>query len=108
MHWIYKTLITLGIVIALVPALGFPARWENTFLVIAGIGIIALAAFQWWRERTAGKTSDHGGTGSLFSQSVGQTEHNREERSQSYHDGKRETSENTHSDTEVSNSTHTT
>lgn len=37
-----KAVIGLAIVIILVPALGFPQTWENSYLVFAGLAIIAL------------------------------------------------------------------
>jgi stringent starvation protein B len=42
-----KIIVTLGILVALVPALGFPASWEDTFLVIAGVVLIATAVLEW-------------------------------------------------------------
>lgn len=37
-----KTIIGIGILVALIPALGFPQDWENPFLIVAGILIIVL------------------------------------------------------------------
>lgn len=37
-----KALIIIGIIVALIPPLGFPQDWENSFLVVAGILIIVL------------------------------------------------------------------
>ena len=41
-----KVLILLGLIVALVPVLGFSQEWENTFLVIAGILIVILALLE--------------------------------------------------------------
>ena len=40
-----KTIISLGIVVALVPFLGFPSSWKNIVFLLLGLGI-ALTAFR--------------------------------------------------------------
>lgn len=40
-------MIAIGIVVALVPALGFPALWEDSFVVFAGVMIIVLSLLEW-------------------------------------------------------------
>ncbi len=50
-------LIILGIVTALLPAIGVPGSWKNPFLVIFGILIVGIAFFlrqeRIWRDRNS-------------------------------------------------------
>ena len=40
-----RIIITLGLIIALLPLLGFPRLWESFFQVVAGLSIILLSAW---------------------------------------------------------------
>ena len=48
-----KTLLVLAFLIVLVPFTGFPRSWEETFLVAAGLAIIALVLWRRWRVHRA-------------------------------------------------------
>lgn len=60
----YKTFIALGIIIILIPALGFPATWENTLLVLIGLIVIAVTGYEWWSGEPTSSPPSH--THSLF------------------------------------------
>jgi membrane protein implicated in regulation of membrane protease activity len=38
-----RIIIALGVIIALLPVLGFPKQWESVFQVIAGLSIVLLS-----------------------------------------------------------------
>jgi len=38
-----KTIVTLGIIVAVLPFLGFPSSWKNVMFLIFGVSIAALA-----------------------------------------------------------------
>ena len=40
-----RIIITLGLIIALLPLLGFPRLWESFFQVVAGLSIILLSVW---------------------------------------------------------------
>ncbi|MCI5108828.1 MAG: hypothetical protein MRY49_03210 [Candidatus Pacebacteria bacterium] len=45
-----KAIFILGILVFLVPITGFPRTWEEVFLVIAGLIIIALSSLNIWQR----------------------------------------------------------
>ncbi len=40
-----KIILVVGVLIALLPALGFPRAWESFFQVVAGLGIVLLSVW---------------------------------------------------------------
>lgn len=56
---LHKTVISIGIVVALVPVLGFSTELENGFLVVAGVVLIVLMLGDVWRMYARqGRTED--------------------------------------------------
>lgn len=45
-----RAIFILGILIFLVPFTGFPRGWEETFLVIAGLILMALSSLNIWQR----------------------------------------------------------
>ncbi|QSH39050.1 hypothetical protein JXR01_01920 [Candidatus Kaiserbacteria bacterium] len=53
-----KTIVTLGIIVALLPFLGFPSSWKNIMFLILGAGIAALAFRMYTETRTKTRAAD--------------------------------------------------
>lgn len=57
-----KTIIALGVIVALVPFLGFPSSWKNIMFLVLGCGIATLGFRLYVATRTeedAGEASEY-------------------------------------------------
>jgi len=53
-----KTIVTLGIIVALLPFLGFPSSWKNIMFLMLGAGIAALSFRIYTEPRTSARVTE--------------------------------------------------